>query len=622
MDRGVRFRIWAPTAKKVELVLKDAGNVTMERDPSGYFTLVTEAAATGSLYKYRVDGKGPFPDPVSRYQPEGPHGWSEVVDPASYPWTAAEQQRPGIQLPGQVIYELHVGTFTREGTFRAAEREFERLRELGITVLEIMPVNEFGGSFGWGYDGVLWYAPYHEYGRPDDLRHMIQAAHEAGLSVILDVVYNHFGPDGNYLREFSPYYFAKNASEWGDAPNLDGEHSLPVREFMVQNVAQWIRDFHFDGLRFDATQSLKDSGVHGELILTAMARHAREAAGERQIILVSECERQDNQQLRCIEDGGCGIDGMWNDDLHHSAIVRLTGKREAYYTDHLARAQEFVSAAKFGFLFQGQYYSWQKAPRGTPFLRTEPWRGVTFLENHDQVANTLLGRRVIDQTSARKYRAMAGYWLLSTGTPMFFMGQEYGTTRPFLYFCDQQGELGKAVRTGRTEFLRQFESIRSTPDLQNAVADPLQRATFEGCKQLDEDRQNPRAQQMESFFRDLLRLRREEPLIRTWKKGVLDGAVLSEDCFVLRYFAEESSEDSSDRLVVVNFGAFLELPHVPEPLLAPPAGFDWKLKWHSEKLEYGGTSAMAPNTATGWHIAEECTLLLEAVPVKSDTVRK
>lgn len=607
------FRVWAPEAEVVEVVLKDGGTYGLQRNEDGYFTLDTDAAKLGTLYKFRVDGRGPFPDPASRYQPDGPHGWSQIVSTGSYLWSEGEARHKGVSLEGQVLYELHIGTFTPEGTFRAAEQEFQRLRDMGITVLEIMPLNEFSGTFGWGYDGVLLFAPYHVYGTPDDLRHMIDAAHQCGLGVILDVVYNHFGPDGNYLREFSQYYFSKHASEWGDAPNLDGENSLPVREFFTQNVAYWIRDFHFDGLRFDATQSLRDSGVHGELILAALARNAREAADDRKIILVSECERQDSHQLTCIEQGGCDIDGMWNDDLHHSAIVRLTGKREAYYGDHLGRAQEFVSAAKWGFLFQGQFYSWQKAPRGTPFLNTEGWRAVTFLENHDQVANSLLGRRPHELTNPRLYRAMAAYWLLTPGTPMFFMGQEYGTTRPFLYFFDQQGKLGDAIRSGRTEFLSQFESVRSTRDPENVVADPSQRATVERCKLRAEDRQSESAQRMECFFRDVLRLRREDPVLGKWRKRGVDGAVLSDDCFVLRFFADDENSDQRDRLLVVNFGPYFEQAHTPEPLLAPPLGRNWALKWHSEKLSYGGTSAMMPITPDGWHIAEYCTLVLEAV---------
>jgi maltooligosyltrehalose trehalohydrolase len=515
-----------------------------------------------------------------------------------------------------VLYELHVGTFTQEGTYRAAEREFGRLRQLGITVLEVMPINEFAGDFGWGYDGVHLYAPYHVYGAPDDLRHMIDAAHQAGLHVILDVVYNHFGAVGNYLSEFSPFYFAKEGTEWGDAPNFDGDNSKEVREFVLQNAEYWIRDFHFDGLRFDATQSLKDSGVHGEVILAALVRRSREAAGDRQIVLLSECERQESMQLLAPSEGGCDVDGMWNDDLHHSAVVRLTGKREAYYTDHLGKAQEFVSAAKYGFLFQGQYYSWQDAPRGTPFLGIEPWRWVTFLENHDQVANTLLNQRPRALASARLYRAMVAYWLLSPSTPMLFMGQEYGSERPFSYFLDQQGAIGESVRRGRINFLSQFESIRNTPNLKSVIANPAERTTFEASKLVALDRELPESVQLQTLFRDLLRLRREDPAIALQRRGNLDGAVLSDDCFVLRYFYEDPIHGASDRLLLVNFGSPLELSHLPEPLLAPPRTKRWSMRWHSEQLKYGGSSAELPITTKGWRVTEEATMLLIAAPLQ------
>lgn len=614
---GTHFSVWAPCARQVELVLFHGTSHQLEPQENGYFAISLSSVRAGDRYKFRIDGRGPFPDPASRYQPEGPEGWSEVVDPNAYAWSEGERSRPGLQLPGQVIYELHIGTFTQEGTYCAAEREFARLRELGVTVLEVMPLNEFAGKFGWGYDGVQIYAPYHVYGMPDDLRHMIDAAHQAGLGAILDVVYNHFGAVGNFLSEFSPFYFAKEASEWGDAPNFDGENSKEVREFVLQNAEYWIRDFHFDGLRIDATQSLKDCGNHGELILAALVRRSREAAGDRQIILLSECERQESTQLVPPEEGGCGVDGMWNDDLHHSAVVRLTGKREAYYTDHLGKAQEFVSAAKYGFLFQGQYYSWQKAPRGTPFLCTEPWRRVTFLENHDQVANTLLGQRPRAHASPRRYRAMVAYWLLSPGTPMFFMGQEYGSKRPFNYFLDQQGEIGESIRKGRIKFLRQFESMRNIADLESLIANPGERSTFEASKLVTEDRELPESVQLQTLFRDLLRLRREDPAIAQQMRGSLDGAVLTDDCFVLRYFYDDPVEGESDRLLIVNFGLLLELTHLPEPLLAPPRGRQWSMKWNSEQLEYGGTSAMSPITTNGWHIAEEATILLTAVPFQS-----
>lgn len=613
LSNGTSFRVWAPKHHSLEVVFENGDHHQLERQMDDYFAVFVPSAKAGDRYKYLVDGKGPFPDPASNFQPDGPHGWSEIVDHEAYLWDVRERLRGGVQLHGQVIYELHIGTFTSEGTYRAAEREFCRLRDLGITALEVMPLAEFSGRFGWGYDGVDLFAPYHQYGTPDDLRHMIETAHATGLNVILDVVYNHVGPDGNYLSQFSTYYFSSIATEWGDAVNFDGEGSPQVREFFIQNASHWIRDYHFDGLRFDATQSIQDSGAHGEHILAALGRAARLAAGTRSIVLLSECERQLSDQL-VSPPKGCGLDGMWNDDLHHSAIVRLTGKREAYYTDHLGRAQEFVSAAKYGFLYQGQFYSWQKAPRGTPFLHLEPWRMISFLENHDQVANTLAGTHPRANASPRKYRAMASYWLLTPGTPMFFMGQEYGSTRPFLYFSDQQGELRDLIRKGRADFLMQFASVRNIPNVLSLLPDSGDESTFTSCKLDVTERDRPEGQQLQRFFTDLLRIRRDDPVINTQCHSGMDGAVLTDDCFILRFFGEDPANGHSDRLLLVNFGPLLELVHLPEPLLAPPADMLWRQAWDSEQSEYGGSSAMYPITRKGWEISEECAILLAAYP--------
>lgn len=606
--RGVHFRVWAPQAHHVEVVFQSGRVHPLTPQTDGYFIVVLPGIEPGTRYKYRIDDRDPVPDPGSSFQPEGPHGWSEFIDHYSYRWNPTETIRAGPHLKEQVIYEIHVGAFTQEGTFRAAEAEFPRLCALGITLLEIMPIAEFPGRFGWGYDGVSLFAPFHHYGTPDDLRHMIEAAHSCGLNVVLDVVYNHLGPDGNYLPNFSPYYFA-GKTEWGDAPNFDGEHSLPVRDFFIQNAEQWIRDYHFDGLRLDATQSICDCGTHGEHILAAIARSTRAVAGDRSIMLFCECERQFNGQILPPPEG-CGLDAMWNDDFHHSAFVRLTGRREAYHTDHLGHPQEFISAAKYGFLYQGQYYSWQNAPRGTSFLHTDPCRAISFLENHDQVANTLVGTHPRAISSPRKYRAMVAYWLLSSGTPMFFMGQEYGSSRPFLYFADHQSaDLCETAHRGRVEFLLQFESIRNMSNVDSLIPKPCEEETFLQCKLDPAERDHPESVQLQRLFFDLLRLRREDPAISSQHRGTVDGAVLTDDCFVLRFFLRDLGGEDLDRLLLVNFGPRLELRHLPEPLLAPPSGV-WQSIWNSEQPDYGGTCAIHPVTEDGWHISEECAILL------------
>ena len=605
---GTHFRVWAPLAKKIEVVLEDGGrHFALEPEQEGYFSGLFRGAVAGDRYKFRPDGGESFPDPVSRYQPEGPHGPSQIVDPAAYQWSPTETGRPGIAIDGQVFYEFHVGTFTREGTYLAAIGEFARLRDMGVTVLECMPLAEFAGDVGWGYDGVQLFAPFHRYGTPDDLRRMIDAAHQHGLGIILDVVYNHLGPDGNYLTKFSHDYFSRKDTEWGDAINFDGPNSLPVREYFRNNAAYWIDEFHFDGLRLDATQSIHDNGSHGRHIVAEIGLAARQAAGDRKIIIVAENEPQDSCLVCPLEQNGFGLDGVWNDDFHHSAVVALTGRREAYFSDHLGRPQEFISAAKYGYLYQGQYYAWQKKPRGTSSLRLDPKAFITFLENHDQVANFGLSGRLRSLTSPARYRAMTALWLLSPGTPMFFQGQEYGAETRFYYFAGHKGELGEAVNKGRREFMLQFAS-QDTAEMKACLCDPGEAETFRRSR-LDDTEQN-RHPEIVSLHSDLLALRRNDPVLSGCNK--IDGAVLGESCFVLRYLSPTYEED---RLLVVNLGTGVDLPHLPEPLVAPPTGCEWQLHWSSESPVYGGSGASAPGRFGAWHVPGECTQLL--VPVRT-----
>ncbi|HTD56389.1 MAG TPA: malto-oligosyltrehalose trehalohydrolase [Silvibacterium sp.] len=607
--RGTHFRVWAPIASGVEVVFTESGaRHPLAPEASGYFAGVVPSTHAGDRYRFSLDGGEAFPDPASRCQPEGPHGPSEIVDPGAFRWSEHETNWPGVSLGGQVFYELHIGTFTPEGTYAAAAREFARLRELGITVLECMPLAEFAGSVGWGYDGVDLFSPFHGYGRPDDLRRMIDAAHQHGLGIIIDVVYNHLGPDGNYLVKYSDRYFSENHTEWGASINFDGEDSRPVREFFLANVAHWISEYHFDGLRLDATQSVQDNGSHGVHILTEIGRRAREAAAGRSVLLIAENEPQDSCLICSVEEGGFGLDGVWNDDFHHSAVVALTGRREAYFSDHLGRPQEFISSAKYGYLYQGQYYSWQKNARGTSSLHVDSSAFITFLENHDQIAN--LGRSLHLRllSSPARYRAMTGLWLLSPGTPMFFQGQEYGAETPFHYFADHAGDLAESVTRGRREFMLQFAD-QDTPEMRACSSDPENQETYLKSR-LDPSEQQ-RFPEIVRLHTDLLALRRDDPVLNHRIGSFLDGAVLSDHCFVLRYVTSVGE----DRLLVVNFGVTLDLPHLPEPLVAPPAGCAWQARWSSERPEYGGSGSYVPDRFGPWHIIGECTQLL--VPVES-----
>lgn len=578
--------------------------MALDREAGGYFAGLVEDASEGTLYRYRLDHRNRFPDPASRFQPQGPHGPSMVIDPGRFGWGDDEWRGP--TLTGAVLYEMHVGTFSREGTWAAAERELDALAELGVTVIELMPVADFPGRFGWGYDGVGLFAPTRLYGRPDDLRRFVNRAHAIGLAVILDVVYNHFGPDGNYLPEFSPYYISeRHGTEWGPAINFDGPECEPVREFAISNAGYWIDEFHLDGIRLDATQSIfDDSDTH---IIADVARRVREAAGERRTLVVGENEPQHVRLLRPSDDGGYGVDALWNDDWHHTAIVALTGRHEAYYTDYRGTPQEFVSAAKYAFLYQGQYYSWQKQRRGTGTRGLDAERFVHFLQNHDQVANSASGARGHELAPPGRWRALTALLLLGPQTPMLFQGQEFGASSPFLYFADHVPGLARKVREGRTKFLLQFPSIAQR-DVPVRLADPSNPDTFERCK-LDQN-ERERHGEMWALHRDLLALRREDPVLATQATHGLDGAVLSPSAFVLRFFAE----NGEDRLLLVNVGVALDFNPAPEPLLAPPASMRWKLRWSSEDPRYGGEGMPPVEDDNNWHLPGESAVLLTATP--------
>ena len=548
--RRTHFRVWAPAAQRLAVVL-EGKEWPLERESDGYFSGTLEATP-GSRYQFRIDaGDGRYPDPASRFQPDGPHGPSEIIDPGAFDWTDASWR--GVSIAGQVVYELHVGTFTRDGSWAAATRELAELASVGITTIEVMPVAEFPGRFGWGYDGVDLFAPTRLYGRPDDFRRFVDTAHSLGVSVILDVVYNHLGPSGNYLRQFAPAYFTdKYHNEWGDSINFDGPDAAPVREFFTANAGYWIDEFHLDGLRLDATQQVYDSSEPH--ILRVIGERARQAAGERQIIVVAENEPQETRLVRPIAQGGYGLDALWNDDFHHSAMVALTGRREAYYTDTAGHPQEFISAAKYGYLFQGQPYHWQRKPRGTPSLEIPPSAFVIYLQNHDQVANSAQGKRGHQLSSPARWRAMTALALLAPGTPMLFQGQEFSASAPFLYFADQEPELAEVVRNGRAEFLTQFPSIVDYLKT-GRLDDPADPATFARCV-LDLNERQLHAGAY-ALHRDLLRLRRQDAAFRSPRAHGVDGAVLSPHAFVLRFFTDHHRDD---RLLIVNLGGDLTRP--------------------------------------------------------------
>jgi maltooligosyltrehalose trehalohydrolase len=609
---GVHFRVWAPACQRPAVVLEGGGEfgttgqtVVLQPEGNGYFSNCVASAGAGTLYRYQLDGRDmSYPDPASRFQPDGPHGPSQVIDPGVFRWT--DETWPGVRLEGQVIYELHLGTFTREGTWQAACRELAELAQAGVTLIEVMPVAEFAGRFGWGYDGVDLFAPSHLYGTPDDCRRFVDRAHALGLGVILDVVYNHVGPDGNYLECFAAAYFTdRYSTEWGKAINFDGQSAGPVREFFLANAGYWIDEFHFDGLRLDATQNIYDQSP--EHILSALARRVREAARGRSTLIVAENESQQTKLVRPPTQGGYGLDALWNDDFHHSAVVALTGHNEAYYTDYHGTPQEFISALKWGYLYQGQRYKWQKQRRGTPTFGLKPATFVTFIQNHDQIANSSSGKRCHQLTSPGRYRAITAVMLLGPGTPMLFQGQEFGASSPFYFFADHHQGLAPLVRRGRAEFLRQFPSI-ARPETQSRLPNPSDPRTFERSKLDLSERQ--RHTETYTLHKDLLKLRRQDAVLRTQRPAGVDGAVLGGQAFVLRFFAE----DGHDRLLLVNLGRDLHFDPAPEPLLAPPEHMSWQTLWSSEDPCYGGGGTPPLETEDNWHIPGEAAVVLLPIP--------
>jgi maltooligosyltrehalose trehalohydrolase len=590
---GVHFRVWAPEHRRVTLAI-EGEELELEMQ-GGHCSRFVPGLAAGTRYRFRI-GDALVADPASRFQPEGPFGPSEVVDPTTFRWT--DDAWRGIEPHRHVFYELHPGTFTPEGTWAAAGEHLGFLAELGVTTIELMPVAEFAGTRNWGYDGVFLYAPTRNYGTPDDLRRFVDRAHASGLAVILDVVYNHIGPDGSTLLALSPHYRSNAVTDWGDGYDFARRE---VRDFIAGNAAHWIAEYHLDGLRLDAIQSIADDSP--EHIVAELARRAREAAGERRLVIVGEDEPQDVRFLR-----DCGVDALWNDDFHHAARVAATGLVEGYLHDYRGTAQEFVSAALRGFLYQGQLYPWQRNPRGTRTRGLSRRRFVHFLENHDQAANIGFGERLVTLTDPATFRALTALLLLAPELPLLFQGQETGSRARWQFFVEHRPELAAAVKTGRAEFVTQFARL-ATPEAQAALPDPGAPSTFASC--VLEPRERTFDRPIAILHRDLLALRRGDPVLSA-PAPELDGAVLSDRAFALRFAAGDA-----ERLLLVNLGPTFVGVSVPEPLLAPPAGTGWKLVWSSEHPRYGGHGTPPPFTRVRLAIPAHAAILLEPDPAAS-----
>jgi maltooligosyltrehalose trehalohydrolase len=504
-DGRCRFRTWAPAAGKVELVLRAPKErlVLMEAREWGYHEAVVEDIDPGALYLYRLDGDRERPDPASRCQPEGVHGPSQVVDPR-FDWTDGGWF--GIPLSDYVLYELHVGTFTPEGTFDAIVPHLDSLKELGVTAVELMPVAQFPGGRNWGYDGVYLYAVQHSYGGPDGLRRLVDACHQKGLAVVLDVVYNHLGPEGNYLAEFGPYFTSRYNTPWGAALNYDDTHNDQVRRFFIDNALSWLRDFHIDALRLDAVHAIRDFSAHP--FLQEMAEVAgREAERlNRRFYLIPESALNDARLIRPPAQGGYGLDAQWSDDFHHALRTLLTGDLSGYYED-FGSVEHLAKAYREGFVYSGEYSAFRRCRHGNS-SRPDPARQfVVFAQNHDQVGNRMRGERLGEHVPFAGLQLAAGVVLLSPYIPLLFMGEEYGETAPFPYFVSHTDPaLIEAVRKGRRE---EFASFR----WEGEVPDPQAEETFQSAKLHHALRNEGRHARLWAFYQELLRLRRAVPAL-------------------------------------------------------------------------------------------------------------
>ncbi|HEV7666120.1 MAG TPA: malto-oligosyltrehalose trehalohydrolase [Chloroflexota bacterium] len=562
---GTQFRVWAPSAGRVAVELSHGRTASLTRESDdGVWAVTLPGVGEGTRYRYRVDGQGPFPDPYSGSQPEGVHGPSEIVDPSAFEWH--DEGWSGVGIKGLVIYQLHVGTATPEGTFDALIGQLPRLKALGVNAIEPLPVAEFPGRWNWGYDGVDLFAPTRAYGGPHALKRFIDAAHQHGLGVILDVVFNHFGPDGNYLRTFSADYFTdRYQTPWGEAINYDGPHSAHARQLVLDNVRYWLTAYHADGLRLDATHAIYDSSDRHLLAeLTDAARAA--VRPERQIVLIAETHENDVRYLLPVNEGGYGFDAVWADDFHHSLRRYLAGDHEGYYRDYVGTLEEVARCIEQGWLYEGQPTpsSSLEERRGTPARDRPAWQFVYVLQNHDQIGNRPFGDRLNQQIDAARFRAASALLLFLPYTPMLFMGQEFGASTPFQYFTDHNPELGKLVTEGRRKEFTAFSAFADAARREQ-IPDPQAESTFRASKlDLAEADRSP-GDELAALYARLIALRRSDAVLLPQDRRAMEAKALSADVLAVLRWRERGSTiggprdaDSvsarSERLLLVNFG--------------------------------------------------------------------
>jgi maltooligosyltrehalose trehalohydrolase len=577
---GVSFRTWSTGKKKVSLaILGDNGNVLrefpMERETSGYYSVLDTGSSPGTLYKYRLDGQL-VPDIASRFQPQGVHGPSQVVEGCTFHWTDTEWKRPA--LHDLVIYELHVGTFTEEGTFQAVPGRFDQLKEIGVTAIELMPVADFAGDRNWGYDGVSIYAPSRAYGKPDDLRTLVNAAHKAGLAVILDVVYNHLGPDGNYMGTYSDHYFnAAHHTPWGAAFNLDGPDAAPVRKHFAENPLYWLEEFHIDGFRLDATHAIPDDSP--KHLIQAIAEEIQHFGG----FVICEDPRNERKLILPRDKGGYGCDAVWADDFHHVVRVQLTNENEGYMGYFKGTMEELLKTEREGWLFTGELQR-DGIPRGTLGADVEPEHFVHCISNHDQVGNRAYGDRINQLVSPAAYRAASALLIAGPYTPMFFMGQEWSSSSPFLYFTDHHDELGKGVTEGRRKEFSEFSEFKDASK-RARIPDPQAVTTFTKSKLNWTEREEPPHRDIVRLYSDFVRFRQANLTDR--RRSHWQVEQVSPTAIAIRY----RRNSGGDILIVAQLAANDSILELDSDFLRPANGRPWEFVLSSNEPIYGGKAA-------------------------------
>ena len=575
--------MWAPQARAVQLVLESGAawhnELAMQPEQEGTFSLELDTMRPGDLYRYKMDDSDPWPDPASRHQPQGVHGPSQLVDTSAFQWS--DSKWIGVSPENLVLYELHLGTFTSEGTFAAAARKLPYLRDLGITAVELMPIADFPGARNWGYDGVALFAPAHSYGTPEELAAFVDTAHRLGLAVHLDVVYNHLGPDGAYLAAFSPFVFSKrHKSPWGAGLNFDGEHSDMLRRFFIENALYWIHAYHIDGLRLDATHAIvDDSPTH---FLTELRRAIEDSlqAGSRKVLVIAEDDRNLARIATPRSEGGYGLDGLWADDLHHQVHRCLTGQHDGYFADFSGTVPDIATTVEKGWFYCGQHAAYFGGNRGSDPSRLAPAAFVVCLQNHDQVGNRAMGERLSHLVDLAAYRAATALLLLAPETPLLFMGQEWAATTPFQYFTDHNAELGRLVTEGRRREFARFASF-SDPAAREHIPDPQAPATFTRSKlQWEEIAAELHAGTLR-FTQALLHLRAQHPAMQNSSRSGFTITPQSNGGLLLK-----RTSGSHHLLAMIQ----LTWPSAHDPLTPPaaalPQGCAWKSILATEDPEF------------------------------------